>query len=100
MQLLLTDLSRLWRVTMVALVLGAGLPALFALGVRLQSVSRYGRGGTAGNPQPVTDTARRSAGAGALLCYGVVLAVIITGVLFVAKAFLASRFDIHLFGQR
>ena len=37
MDIVLTSLSALWRVVAVGLVLGVGLPALFALGVRAQS---------------------------------------------------------------
>ncbi|WP_019932611.1 hypothetical protein [Nocardia sp. BMG111209] len=90
MHTLLTDLKDLGRVTLAALLLGAGLPAVFAIGVRLQS--RYRDPASAGSP-------RRAAGAGALLCYALVLGIAVAGVLFVAKAFLATRFGIHLFGQ-
>ncbi|MBY8855550.1 hypothetical protein K7711_03595 [Nocardia sp. CA2R105] len=96
MHTLLTDLRELWRVTLAALIFGAGLPAIFAVGIRFQSLARVGVTGT-------TDVAplsrRRAAAAVAVLCYAVVLAVVIAGVLFVAKAFLASRLGIHLFGQ-
>ncbi|MCM6774912.1 hypothetical protein NDR87_26065 [Nocardia sp. CDC159] len=92
MQTLVTDLQELARVTLAALLFGAGLPAIFALGVRLQS-----RSGVSDS----TDGAavRRTAAVGAALCYAVVLATVVAGVLFVAKAFLASRLGIHLFGQ-
>jgi hypothetical protein len=87
---LLTDLKDLGRVTLAALLLGAGLPTVFAVGVRLQSRYRDPAGG---------ESIRRAAGAGAVFCYALVLAIAVTGVLFVAKAFLATRFGIHLFGQ-
>ncbi|MCX4099297.1 hypothetical protein [Nocardia sp. alder85J] len=90
MHTLLSDLNDLWRVTLAALVFGAGLPAIFAVGVLLQSRTHL---------TGATMAVRRAAGAGALLCYALVLAVAVTGVLFVAKAFLATRFGIHLFGQ-
>ncbi|MFF0489661.1 hypothetical protein ACFYTQ_11640 [Nocardia sp. NPDC004068] len=94
MQTVLVDLRELGRVTLAALVFGAGLPALFALGVRFQS--------RAGVPEEGTsDSAvrRRSATAIAAVCYAVVLAAVVAGVLFVAKTFLAARLGIHLFGQ-
>ncbi|MFI5780383.1 hypothetical protein [Nocardia sp. NPDC051570] len=90
MQTLITDLQELGRVTAAALLFGAGLPAIFALGVRFQSRSAVSDG---------TVARRRSAAAGAAACYAVVLAVVVAGVLFVAKAFLASRLGIHVFGQ-
>ncbi|MQY18276.1 hypothetical protein [Nocardia macrotermitis] len=96
MHTLLTDLRELWRVTLAALIFGAGLPAIFAVGIRFQSVARVGVSGTS----EVTPLSRRRAAvAMAALCYAVVLAVVVAGVLFVAKAFLASRLGIHLFGQ-
>ncbi len=91
MQTLVTDLKELLRVTLAALLFGAGLPAIFALGVRFQSRSEQLTDGTV--------VRRRSAAAIAVACYAVVLAAVIAGVLFVAKAFLASRLGIHLFGQ-
>ena len=84
----------LWRVVLTALVFGAGLPAIFALGVRLQSHATVGGPGV-----QHSGTRRRATTAGAMVCFAVVLAVIITGILFVAKAFLAARLGIHLFGQ-
>ncbi len=90
MQTLLNDLSELWRVTLAALIFGAGLPAIFALGVALHSIA-----GDA--PQPAS-VRRRAVAAGAGLCYAVVLLTVIAGVLFVAKDFLATRLGIHLFG--
>ncbi|MBF6149685.1 hypothetical protein ACWDXV_29030 [Nocardia nova] len=91
MQTLIDDLTELWRVTAAALIFGAGLPAIFALGVRLHSIA-----GDA--PQP-DSTRRRAAAACAGLCYAVVLLTVIAGVLFVARGFLAARLGIHLFGQ-
>ena len=88
MHTLVTDLQQLWRVTLAALIFGAGLPLVFAVGIRYQS---------AGRADAVTLTRRRTAFAVAALCYAIVLAVVITGVLFVAKDFLASRLGIHLF---
>lgn len=88
MHTLVTDLQQLWRVTLAALILGAGLPLIFAVGVRYQSA---GRTGTA------SLTRRRAAAAVAALCFAVVLAVVVAGVLYVAKDFLAARLGIHLF---
>ncbi|WP_328388909.1 hypothetical protein [Nocardia sp. NBC_00416] len=88
----LTNLRSLGQVTLAALVLGAGLPMVFAFGVRLWSLSE--------TVAPDGSVRRRAvARVGAYTCLFAVVAVVIAGVLFVAKAFLAHRFGIHLFGQ-
>ncbi|RDI51983.1 hypothetical protein [Nocardia mexicana] len=95
MQTVLTVANELWQVTLAALVFGAGLPAIFALGVRFQS--RSTSGSDAGTT--LSATRRRTSTAAAAICFAVVLAAVGTGVLYVAKAFLAARLGIHLFGQ-
>ncbi|MFI5714473.1 hypothetical protein [Nocardia sp. NPDC051750] len=92
MSTFLTHLRALWDVFVAALILGAGLPIVFALGVRWWSIA-----GVTGSDGSV----RRNplALAGACACLAVVVAVVIAGVLFVAKAFLADRLGIHLFGE-
>ncbi|MEU4316211.1 hypothetical protein [Nocardia sp. NPDC024068] len=92
MSTFLADLRSLGEVLLAALVLGAGLPAVFALGVRWWSVAE----------RPGPDGSVRhnfAAWTGAVICLAVVLAVVVAGVLFVAKAFLADRFGIHILGQ-
>lgn len=44
MEQLLAALDAIWKVTAVGLVLGAGLPALFSLGVRAQASGRVAWG--------------------------------------------------------
>ncbi|MEV0298063.1 hypothetical protein [Nocardia sp. NPDC050710] len=93
MHTIVTNLNSLGKVTIAALVLGAGLPVVFAFGVRLwSSADSVGPDGTA---------ARRNYPAlvGALVCFALIIAAIITGILYTAKAFLAAKFGIHLFGQ-
>ncbi|GAB2730412.1 hypothetical protein [Nocardia thraciensis] len=94
MQTVLTVANELWQVTLAALVFGAGLPAIFALGVRFQSRTSGSDAGTT-----LSATRRRTFTAAAALCFAVVLAAVCAGVLYVAKAFLAARLGIHLFGQ-
>ncbi len=100
MHTLLTDLGQLWRVTLAALLFGAGLPTLFAVGVRFQALSRAAVPSAPGGPgtSAVPLTRHRAALAAAVACYAVVLAIVIAGVLYVAKSFIASHFGIHLFG--
>ncbi|MBF6521227.1 hypothetical protein [Nocardia farcinica] len=93
MHTLATNLSALWQVVVAALVLGAGLPIVFALGVRWWSAAA-----TVDAEDGIT---RRNhvAAAGAYLCFALIVAAIVTGILYTAKAFLAARFGIHLFGE-
>lgn len=93
MHTLVTNLNALWKVTLAGLLLGAGLPIVFAVGVRLWSVadavSADGRAAQRNYP----------ALAGAYACFALIIAAIVTGILYTAKAFLAAKFGIHLFGQ-
>lgn len=93
MHTLVTNLNSLGKVTAAGLLLGAGLPMIFAIGVRFWSLSAT----VAADGQ----TVRRNypALAVALVCLALVVAAIVTGILYTARAFLAARFGIHLFGQ-
>ncbi|MEU0501509.1 hypothetical protein [Nocardia sp. NPDC005998] len=90
MHTLVTNLNALWKVTLAGLLLGAGLPIVFAVGVRLWSAADVdGRAAQRNYP----------ALAGAYACFTLIIAAIVTGILYTAKAFLAAKFGIHLFGQ-
>jgi len=70
-----------WRVLVIGLVLGAGLPAVFAFGVRSMA---YGQGGDA----EVHGTGRGPAPHPlgrvlAVLCFAIVLAVVALGITFI-----------------
>ncbi|GGK51332.1 hypothetical protein [Nocardia camponoti] len=92
MDSLLNALKDLWEVLLAALVFGAGMPALFAFGVRFwahaETVDGDGR-------------VRRNyfALVSAITCFVVIVVVVIAAILFIAKAFIAHQFGIHLFGQ-
>ncbi|ONM47572.1 hypothetical protein [Nocardia donostiensis] len=92
MQTLITNLNALWQVTAAALLLGAGLPIVFAVGVRCWS-----------SAETVDDegVVRRNypALAGAVGCLLLVLGAVVTGILYTARAFIAARLGIHLFGE-
>lgn len=71
------DLSALWRIVALVLVLGAGLPALFGIGLRLLSAGR--------NRPHLVGTQRAAIGnpaavATAALCFAVVLAAVGGGI--------------------
>ncbi|WP_330250748.1 hypothetical protein OG874_31720 [Nocardia sp. NBC_00565] len=91
MHTLVTNLNALWQVTVAGLLLGAGLPIIFAVGVRLWSVAAAVDGRAAQRNYPAL--------AGALTCFALIIAAIFIGILYTAKAFLAAEFGIHLFGQ-
>ena len=71
------DLSALWRIVVLALLLGAGLPALFAIGLRLLTPSADGPRAV-GSERTVTGNPVAIAAAG--LCFAVVLAAIGWGI--------------------
>ena len=74
------------RSLVFGLLVGAGLPALFALGVRIGAV----------NGTPPTRTARLASGA----VFALVLAVVILGVLFIARDFIAAHTSWYLLGAK
>ena len=80
------------RVLGVGLLLGAGLPALFALGMRLHAAG-------SGVAEDGTHNARKPlATIGAYVLYSVVILAVIAGVLFVTRHSLDHYFGITLFG--
>lgn len=87
MTLLTNTLSSLWQVVLVGLFFGAGLPAVFALGMRSLVA---GRAGEQARPNPLGI-------AGAVVCFAVVLIAIVAGILLLASDFLSSTFGIDVF---
>jgi hypothetical protein len=85
--LLTNTLSSLWQVVLVGLIFGAGLPALFALGMR-----SLASGGTDENARPTP-----AGMAGAIVCFAVVVIAIIAGILLLTADFLSTSFGITLF---
>ncbi|NLU84152.1 hypothetical protein [Rhodococcus sp. HNM0569] len=84
---LLTDtLDSLWQVVAVGLLFGAGLPALFALGLRVLDSGSDEHGRTS----PLAHV-------GAWLCFAVVLIAIAAGILMLTKDFLAGTFGLNFF---
>jgi hypothetical protein len=71
------DLSALWRIVVLALLLGAGLPALFGIGLRILSPSDTGPR-PVGTEQVVTSNPLARVAAG--VCFAVVLAAIGWGI--------------------
>jgi len=74
------NLGALWRIAVVGVLLGAGLPVLFAVGLRALTVGGRGAGGGAG-AAPAADAGGSLLGrviAG--VCFAVVLAAIAWGI--------------------
>ncbi|MFF5232949.1 hypothetical protein [Dactylosporangium sp. NPDC000521] len=69
-------LEAAWKVLLAGLILGAGLPALFALGVRSLA---YGAGGPDRAPRPLGT-------AGGYLCFAIVLLGVMLGITFIVAS--------------
>ncbi len=92
MDILLKSLTAVWQVALGALILGAGLPALFALGIR----SLYGREtlvATAGGGEPQLTKPSTLGRIGAAVCFGIVIAAVLFGIVVLV-------FGKQIFGSR
>jgi len=76
MDILVTSLSALWQVAAVGLLLGAGLPALFALGVR--SLNSHRVLTTTGGE--ITSHPSVAGRVGAVVCFGVTVLAALFGI--------------------
>lgn len=90
MDILTNTLDSLWQVLLIGLVLGAGLPAIFAFGIRSLSSGTVNTDGSVGT--------RTTAGiVGGIVCFGVVVVAVVAGLLFISKDFIDHQFGISLF---
>lgn len=81
----------LWKIFVAGLILGAGLPALFAVGVRSMA---YGTGGDAEQHADGVLPAPHPAGqAVAFLCFAVVLLVVIGGIVLIVATGAGKEVD-------
>ncbi|WP_313676441.1 hypothetical protein [Mycolicibacterium sp.] len=85
-------LENMFRVLVVGLVLGAGLPALFAVGLRVYSAGAGGvdEEGVLHQPHPILKPV-------GLLIFLVVAVVIIAAVLWVTRSTVIHHFGVDLF---
>jgi hypothetical protein len=81
------NLDALWKIVVVGLLAGAGLPALFAVGLRALNPSAPAAGGPAPQSGPA-GAARPGAPAlaVAVLCFAVVLAAVGWGIFSIVNA--------------
>ncbi len=83
----------LGEVTLIALLLGAGLPLIFALGIRFWSAVPATADGAQAPPNPIVRAA-------AYLCFTLVVLAVLLGIVYIAKDFLSHTFDVQLFGAK
>ncbi|WP_080793307.1 hypothetical protein [Corynebacterium pacaense] len=77
------------EVTIVGIVLGAGLPALFALGIRLAHGPSTSDGGASSTtPGKVA----------AVLCFAVIILAIAVGILWITKGTIHQYLGVDIFG--
>ena len=81
------------KVLLAGLVFGAGLPALFAVGIRLQSAGEgdIAPDGTVTRPNP-------AARVGAWIAFGIVLVAVVIGILWITQKSLHHYLGIDIFG--
>jgi hypothetical protein len=80
-EILIKSLDALWQVALVGVIIGAGLPALFAVGVRALNT-----GGTVTTGGPPGGSGYRATGGGravAYLCFGVCILAVLFGIVII-----------------
>ena len=83
------NLTALWQIVVVGLIAGAGLPAIFAVGMRLIALKGGSRAQTAGADGQSTDALVGGSVPGLIagaLCFLIVLAAIAWGIVAIYKA--------------
>lgn len=86
---LLTDtLNSLWQVVAIGLLFGAGLPALFALGLRSLAT---------GSGPDGSDAPTLVGKIGATVCFAIIVVAVASGILLLTEDFLTSTFGIKVF---
>lgn len=81
------------RILVFGLLVGAALPALFALGVRVGTAGAGIRGDTMTRKRPVLTAL-------SWLCYALVLTAVIVGVLFIARDFIGYHTGWYILGAK
>ncbi|KAA8969136.1 hypothetical protein [Mycobacterium sp.] len=85
--------SAIVKILLFSLLVGAGLPALFAAGVRLQAT-----GAGVADGHVAAATKRPALVALSWIIYGLVLTAVLLGVLFIARDFIAAKTGWYLLG--
>lgn len=87
------EFEAIFKVLVVGLVLGAGLPALFAVGLRLFAAGS-GDAGTDGTAAASGNPALKAAGIALFVLIGV---VILLGILWITRTTINYHFGVNLF---
>lgn len=95
MEILTHAFAAIWQVLVVGLVLGAGLPALFALGMRSLSAGRMA--GTDGHLRTDAPPASTLGKIGAIVCFGLVVLTALFGIAVIVFNDRALEAAAHLF---
>ncbi|AHW63115.1 Putative membrane protein [Corynebacterium glyciniphilum AJ 3170] len=90
----MTILESLLQVTIAGLVLGAGLPILFGVGIRLWVPSSDGATGGPGQPANVAPWRRTAA----VVIFGIIALSILVGLLWITQGRIYSAFGWDVFG--
>jgi hypothetical protein len=81
MDVLTKAVEALWQVLAVGLLLGAGLPALFALGLRSLNTGRTVTAGSGGFGSATESSKPSPLGlTGAIVCFSIVVAAVLFGI--------------------
>ena len=95
MEVLTHALAAIWQVLVVGLLLGAGLPALFALGMRSLSAGR--RAGADGHLRTDAPPVSTLGKIGAIVCFGLVVLTALFGITVIVFNDRALEAAAHLF---
>lgn len=86
-EMLSTELQSIGRILLVALVLGAGLPVLFSVGIRAMA---YGTGGDAEDSHAAPHPVGRVVG---IVCFAVVVVCVASGITYVVASGFGKTLD-------
>ncbi len=89
------NLTAIFQILVAGLIVGAGLPGLFAIGVRInaEGAGVATHGGTVSHRNPVLVAVSWA-------IFGIVLVAVIVGVLFVARDFIAHHSGWYILGAK
>lgn len=78
------------KILVFGLVLGGAVPAMFALGVRLNISATEGTGAVSARSRLLTGLS--------WVLFGLALVIVVTGVLYIANNFIGAHTGLYLFG--
>jgi hypothetical protein len=91
------NLTAVMWILIIGLVIGAGLPALFAVGVRLNAVGVGVAGGGAEGEAPHRHPLVLALG---WLIFALVFVIAVVAVLYIARDFIGHQFGLYILGAK